>query len=204
MTDTGTPTPTPDADKTPEPDKPKTGSPDDGGKTLTQADVDRIVTERVARERGKYADYPELQKAAKRLQEIEAANATELEKAVAKARDEGRAEVQTTANARLVAAEARALAAEAKFRNPGLAIKAIDTSQVRVADDGTVDAGAIKDLLTELAKADPYLVDDGKLPRPKPDDAQGRPPATPASTATPGMGRLREAYAETALAKKTT
>lgn len=134
--------------------------------------------------------------AAKRLEEIEAANASELDKAVAKARDEGRAEVQSAANARLISAEARALAAEVKFRNPTLAVKAIDLSGVSVSDDGTVDVAAIRSALSDLAKADPYLVDDGKTPRPKPDDAQGRPPATPVANVTPGMGRLREAYAE--------
>lgn len=134
--------------------------------------------------------------AAKRLEEIEAANASELDKAVAKARDEGRAEVQSAANARLISAEARALAAEVKFRNPTLAVKAIDLSGVSVSDDGTVDVAAIRTALGDLAKADPYLVDDGKTPRPKPDDAQGRPPAAPVANVTPGMGRLREAYAE--------
>lgn len=134
--------------------------------------------------------------AAKRLEEIEAANASELDKAIAKARDEGRAEVQSAANARLISAEARALAAEVKFRNPTLAVKAIDLSGVSVSDDGTVDVAAIRAALGDLAKADPYLVDDGKIPRPKPDDAQGRPPAAPVANVTPGMGRLREAYAE--------
>lgn len=163
-------------------------------KALTQAEVDRIVKERVERERAKYGDYSDLKTKAAKLDEIEAANASDLEKAVKKAREEGMAEVQATANSRLIAAEARALAAEARFRNPTLAIKAIDTSGVKVADDGTVDAAAIKSLLDELAKAEPYLIDDGKV-RPKPDDAQGRPPVTQASTATPGLGRLREAYA---------
>lgn len=116
--------------------------------------------------------------AAKRLDEIESANATELERAIKKAKEEGRTEVQQSANSRLIAAEARALAAEAKFRNPALAIKAVDLSGIKVADDGSVDGTAIKALLADLAKDEPYLIDDGRA-RPKPDEAQGQTRGTP-------------------------
>ncbi len=175
-------------------DQPKA---DDQGKTFTQVDVDRIVkqrAERVAAE--KYGDYSDLQAKAKKLDKLEQANATELERAVEKARSEGRTEVTEAANTRLVAAEARALAAEARFRNPSLAVRTIDLTGVEVADDGTVDTAALKSLLDTLAADEPYLVDDGKAPKPKPDNAQGQPKGTPASMATPGLGRLREAYAE--------
>lgn len=67
------------AEETAVPEAP-TASTDDG-KTFTQADVDRVVSERLAREREKYKDVPELRKAADRLKEIEEANASELEKA---------------------------------------------------------------------------------------------------------------------------
>lgn len=40
------------------------GKPDAEAKTFTQADLDRIVAERVSRERGKYADYDDLKKRA--------------------------------------------------------------------------------------------------------------------------------------------
>lgn len=63
MTDP-TPTPEPTPDPTPEPDQ-----------TFTQADVDRIVKERVQREKAKYADYDDLK--------AKAGNATTLEERVA-------------------------------------------------------------------------------------------------------------------------
>ena len=57
----------------------------DGGKAYTppatQADLDKIVGERVARERAKYADHADLKAKAARLAEIEAASKTEAEKA---------------------------------------------------------------------------------------------------------------------------
>ena len=57
----------------------------DGGKAYTppatQADLDKIVGDRVARERAKYADYADLKAKAARLAEIEAGSKTEAEKA---------------------------------------------------------------------------------------------------------------------------
>jgi hypothetical protein len=66
----------------------------------TQADLDRLIGDRVARERAKYADHDELAAKAKRLDEIEAANKSDLDKekdraAAAEAdRDKARAEAQ--------------------------------------------------------------------------------------------------------------
>jgi hypothetical protein len=117
----------------------------------------------------------DLKAAQKRLAEFEAANATDLEKAVAKARAEAVAEITASVNSRLISAEARALAAAEGFRNPALAVKAIDLADVAVTDSGEVDATALKSALAELAKAEPYLLksDDGPR-RPAPDKAQGQ------------------------------
>lgn len=50
-------------------------------KTFTQDQVNAIVAERLKRDRGERADYEELKQKAARLDEIEAANKTELQKA---------------------------------------------------------------------------------------------------------------------------
>lgn len=139
----------------------------------SQADLDRILGERLARERAKFADYADLKTKAEAHDKALEAARTDQEKAVEAAKSEGRTEALTAANTRLVSAEARALAAEARFRNPALAVKAIDTSGIKVADDGTVDADAIKAALKTLADAEPYLIDDGKRAAPKPDPSQG-------------------------------
>lgn len=184
-----------------EPPAGKQDPPAGSDRTFTQAEVDAMIrrrAERVAAE--KYGDYDDLKAKAQRLAEIEAANATELEKATKKAKDEGRLEILSSANEKLVRAEARALAAEAKFKNPNLAVKAIDLKGVKVDDDGNVDSEAVKALLEALAKDEPYLVDDGKGGRPKPDLDQGQnnPPVKPlGADAAPGMARMREAYAAT-------
>ena len=50
-------------------------------KTFTQAEVDAIVRERLARDRAKYADYNEIKEKAEQFDRIEEANKTELQKA---------------------------------------------------------------------------------------------------------------------------
>lgn len=54
-------------------------------RTFTQAEVDVIVGERLKRERGKYADYDALKEKADKLDAMEEANKTALEKATEKA-----------------------------------------------------------------------------------------------------------------------
>lgn len=50
----------------------------------TQADLDRIVAERLSRERAKYADYDDLKSKAEKLAEIEASQMSEAEKTAAR------------------------------------------------------------------------------------------------------------------------
>jgi len=69
----------------------QTGTPSGGsaggepGKTFTQADLDRIVGERLAREREKYADYDQLKAASEDLRKLKEAQMSELDKAKAAA-----------------------------------------------------------------------------------------------------------------------
>ena len=51
------------------------------GKTFTQDEVNAIVTDRLTRDRAKYADYEDLKAKAEKLDQIEEANKTELQKA---------------------------------------------------------------------------------------------------------------------------
>ena len=54
-------------------------------KTFTQSELDAVVKDRLKREREKYADYDAVKAKATKLDEIEAANKSELEKANEKA-----------------------------------------------------------------------------------------------------------------------
>lgn len=160
----------------PLPEDPPAGDPTSGGapnggvpgKTFTQDELNAQIAERLARERAKFSDYNDIKAKAAKLEQIEAANATEQEKAVKAAREEGRAEAQQAANARIVASEARALAAAAKFRDPGDAVRFLDLSAVKVTDDGDVDQSALKSLLDDLAKEKDYLLVKDEAPKPPP------------------------------------
>lgn len=54
-------------------------------KTFTQAELDKIVGERLAREREKYADYEAIKEKASKLDSLEEASKSELQKATEKA-----------------------------------------------------------------------------------------------------------------------
>lgn len=62
---------------------PTAGQPAD--RSFTQADVDRIVQERLARDRARFSDYDELRRAADELAELKAKDETELQAAVRRA-----------------------------------------------------------------------------------------------------------------------
>lgn len=143
----------------------------------TQADLDRIVGERLAREReatkARYADYDDLKKDAEAHRAALEAAKSDAEKAIDAARTEGEKAATERSNQRIIKAEARTLAATAKFRDPADAVAFLDLSKVTVNENGEVDEKAISDQLKSLAESKPYLVDDGKKPAPKPDRAQG-------------------------------
>jgi hypothetical protein len=73
------------------------GNNDDGksDRTFTQADLDRIVAERLTRERGKYGDYEALKTKAEKLDQLEAERASDAEKAAKKAGDDAAAAVRS-------------------------------------------------------------------------------------------------------------
>ena len=137
----------------------------------SQEDLNKIIESRLARERAKFADYPELQKAAGRLAEIEAANKSEAEKT---------AERLAAAEKRASELEAQALRAEVA-NEKGVPAKLL--------------AGATREELE--AAADELIAFRGE---PKPSvpksSALGRVNQTAAAAAStsPGMGTLRAAY----------
>ena len=82
------------------------------------------------------------------------------EQALEAARAEARTEATTKANARIVRAEVKA-AATGKVKNPALALKLIDTSEIDVDDDGEVDSDAVNQAITDLLEQYPELAADG-------------------------------------------
>jgi hypothetical protein len=152
---------------------PEGGETDDGTKppekTLTQADVDRVVADRLARERQKFADYDDVKAKAARLDEIEAANATEAEKLAAKA--DAAEKLAAAATARAVKAEVKALSDSFADRDDAV-LNLGDLS--RFITDGDVDTDAIEAELGKVLERKPHLGKVAGARNPAPDQSQGR------------------------------
>lgn len=150
--------------------------------------LDRMKADKRAAERRAAAAEAELEK-------VRTAGLSEQEKAVALARKEGETEATTKANARLVRAEAKALAAAAKFRDAGDVIAQLgdQLSSIPVDEDGEVDQDALKALVDDLAKKKPYLVDSGTTTATAADAGIGTTGTKQSSDPGPGRSRLRAA-----------
>jgi len=131
------------------------------GTTFTQADLDRIVQERLARQKAQFKDYEELKERASKYDEIEAANKTELEKANERA---------TQAEAQAAAVEERAkklltdasitAAAAGKLADPSDAIALIDRGAIEYGEDGSPTNVAA--LVEALVESKPHLAAGGQ------------------------------------------
>jgi len=140
--------------------------PAEGGeppKTFTQADIDRIVKERLAREQARYADYDDLKKAAGEYQKIKEAQLTETEllrKQLAEWQQKEadwnseKATWQLEQNEQLLKAEVRVQAAGLSFIDPDEAYLLADLGEVEAEDR----AKGVKKALEALAKAKPHLI----------------------------------------------
>lgn len=117
------------------------GGGNDQPRTFTQAELDRIVGERLARERDRYGDYDALKEKASKLDEIEAANQTELEKAQ-KAQEAAQRQLE-----------------ELKAREQRRAVS--DAIRAEAIKANAVDADAVVALV--LANHDLKVGDDGKV-----------------------------------------
>lgn len=184
----------PDPNQQPTPQAPPATEP----KTLTQEQVNAILAEEKRKTLAKFEGYDDLKAKAEKFDQIEAQNATELEKAVKKATDEARADMSAQTNSRLVRAEVKAVAAALGFHNPAVAATqlASDFAGIKVSDNGDVDEAAVKALVEQLAKNEPYLVktDSG---RPQPLLGQGHHKTSP----TPGQDQAAEQARKRGFAK---
>lgn len=153
--------------------KPEPRPADDFKPITSQDELNRLVGERVARERAKYADYDDVKAKAEAHDAALEAAKSDADKAIDAARKEGESAAEQRANARVVRAEAKA-AAGGRFHDPEVAVRLLDLSDVAVKDDGSVPADSLKAKLDELAEKHPYLLaTNGEKPRPAPDRHQG-------------------------------
>lgn len=125
--------------------------PADSGKTFTQADLDKQIQQRLDRERKRFADYDAVKAKAAKLDEIEKANATDLEKAVNAAKDETRAEITRGFGERLARGVMKAeLATRMKPADADAILDDLNLAKF-VSDDGSIDEDAIAKTLARLS-----------------------------------------------------
>lgn len=145
----------------PEPDNPPTGGgndPEPGstgnkGKLFTQEELDAIIAKRLARERRQWEQQLEEERKKAAMTEAERLRA---EKEEAERRAQAAIEA---ANQRAIRAEARVQAAALGVRPERLdyVLRLLDLSEIEVGEDGTPDAGAIKQAVEQLLRDLPEL-----------------------------------------------
>lgn len=147
-----TPSPTPAPDPTPVVDEPK---------PYTQAELDRMFQDRVARERAKFGDYDDLKAKAAELDKLQEASKTDLQKAQdAQAAAERRAtEAETRAQEKTIRSDIVAEAAKRGLADPSDAIALLDRSVLEFDKDGSPTN--IAEAMDSLLKAKPHLVGGG-------------------------------------------
>lgn len=178
------------------PAAPPAPKPADPPAALSQADVDRIVNERLSRERAKFADYNDLKAKAAKYDEAEAAKAPELERVAKTAREEGAAEARATLNRERVLDKIE-VAAAGKFTDPEDAqLHLGKRADEFIGKDGVIDTAAITKAVEQLLADKPHL-GATKTTTPAPGRVGvGVGSASADAAVTPGLGRLQHAYAQ--------
>ena len=159
----------------------------------TQADLDRIIESRLARERSKFGDYDELKSKVSEYEDWKQSQLSDQEKAVAAAREEGKQEATTAFERKLVSAEVKIHAAALGFHDVGDALAGFgDELPLK---DGEPDSEAILAVLADLVEKKPYLVKSSEPRQPK-----GKPklPAGEKRTTQDGKGRAAAALRQLA------
>lgn len=135
--------PDPKAENKPEPETDKGDLGPNGEKALREERDARKAAEKAAKA------------AADELATLKAATATDAEKAIAKAKEEGKAEALKTANERLLKAEIKSAAA-GRLADPNDAVRLLDPDDFTNAE-GEVEEAKLKKAIDELLKDKPYL-----------------------------------------------
>lgn len=147
-------TPTPAIEETP----PPTPEP---ATTFTQDEVDRIVRERLKRQKDQFADYDAIKERASKFDELEQQQKTELEKAQERAIELEQQAKDASARAQeaLLRSAVVAEAARKNVIDPDAAFALLDRASLDLGEDGAPTN--IADAMDSLLKAKPYLVGGG-------------------------------------------
>lgn len=128
-------------------------------KTFTQEDVDKLIGERLARAKSTPPqDYEELKAKAAKLEEIEAAQLSEVDR-LKKEREElaaQAAKAQSDLQESRIESKVTSVAAMKGAVDPEAVLRLIDRKQITLGDDGQVSG--VEEAVTALLAEKPYLV----------------------------------------------
>jgi hypothetical protein len=126
-------------------------------KTFTQADLDRIVSERVTRERAKYADYGDLRKKASEFDALAEKSKSDTERAIEAARQEAATQARTEVQRDRVIDKIE-VAAAGKFTDlEDATLRLGRNADEFIGKDGAIDTAAISAAVDKLLKDKPHL-----------------------------------------------
>lgn len=196
--------PTSDAGNAGEAPTPAPGTPTDPppqpepDKTLTQAEVDQLVAERLKRERKKYADYNDLKTKAKKFDEIEREQMGEVERLKLEAEEARQQAVQATQQAQQQQINNAILTAITEFQTDKnvtfrsdatqAALRLVELSDIEIDDGGNVSG--VSEAVQALATDHPFLLQQPQATTPTS-------PTNPARTGPPQgatEAELRQKY----------
>jgi hypothetical protein len=139
---------------------------------FTQADLDRIVRDRLARQKAQFSDYEDLKARAEKLNELEQEQKSELEKANERAAQLEKQAQEASARAQeaLLRSAVVAEAARKNVVDPDAALALLDRTALEFDSDGVPTN--IGDAIDALLESKPYLA--GKQRSPGPADLGAR------------------------------
>ncbi len=188
------------------PTDPSTAPAADPPKDDRQAEIDRIVAERVAREKRKHADETkDLRAKAAEADRLRKERETETEKAIREAEERGRNAALAESRPRLVLAEIRAAAAGRI--DPSRLDDLVDDIDLGryVRDDGSVDVERVRRKVDAWSppKQEPDKPDEPEKPsgprRPRPDPTQGTGRSVATGDGDRGVAEARKRFGNRAV-----
>lgn len=164
----------------------------------TQDEVDRVVSDRLARDRRerpeKPADYDQLKERASELETKVSELEGQRQQDVEAARNEAAQEVTQKYAGKVLDAEIRAAAVAKGFRDPGDVLTQIGDTADLWGEDGALNADALAKRVGDIATAKPYLLAVEPTPPSAGDVGIGSTSAPSAPEVEPGADRLARYY----------
>lgn len=131
-------------------------------RSFTQAELDKIVSDRLKRQAAQYSGHEDLKKKAAEYDKLQEAQKTALQKEQerAEAAEKKAADAETRANRALIRAAVVAEATKLRAISPEDVLAVLEADSVTIGDDG--EPTGVAEAVRKALDARPHWVDDGK------------------------------------------